>query len=130
MYVYRKSEPQLWTVGYFDPTGEWVSESDHDDTPAAASRCAFLNGGRTAGTAFDYVDPRAPEIRHGEQEAMVSALQMLRDFRDPPRGSTVAQLGRRIDDCIAMLSTILEGKTIEEENTESAAARESRLRGG
>lgn len=30
MYVYIQSEPSLWTVGFYDPSGKWQSESDHD----------------------------------------------------------------------------------------------------
>ena len=28
MYVYIKSEPGLWTVGFYDPNGKWIPESD------------------------------------------------------------------------------------------------------
>lgn len=44
MYVYIESEPGLWTVGFYDPTGKWHSESDHDSRKAAADRVAYLNG--------------------------------------------------------------------------------------
>jgi hypothetical protein len=44
-YVYIRSEPGLWTVGFYDPAGGWQSESDHGSTDAAALRVAFLNGG-------------------------------------------------------------------------------------
>lgn len=47
MYVYIKSEPGLWTVGFFNPkTSDWVSESDHNNSQAAARRVSFLNGGQ------------------------------------------------------------------------------------
>lgn len=42
MYVYIKSEPQLWTVGFYDPKGKWQAESP----PDAAARVAWLNGSR------------------------------------------------------------------------------------
>ncbi len=45
MYVYIKTESQLWTVGFYDPRGDWCSESDHDDKESAASRVRWLNGG-------------------------------------------------------------------------------------
>lgn len=48
MYVYIKSEPQLWTVGFYDPAGKWESESDHDSKDDAAKRVSFLNGNKTA----------------------------------------------------------------------------------
>lgn len=38
MYVYIKSEPQLWTVGFYAPDGEWVSESDYECRDDAAER--------------------------------------------------------------------------------------------
>ena len=44
-YVYIKSEPRLWTVGFYDPAGKWHSESDHEDREEAAERVAWLNGG-------------------------------------------------------------------------------------
>lgn len=43
-YVYIKSGPNLWTVGFYDPQGNWHSESDHDSSEAAAKRVAYLNG--------------------------------------------------------------------------------------
>jgi len=47
MYVYVRSEPNLWTVGFYDPQGKWHSESDHDVREEAAERVAWLNGGGT-----------------------------------------------------------------------------------
>lgn len=47
MYVYRQTEPSLYTVGYYMPTGEWVSESDWPNTIEAARRVHWLNGGST-----------------------------------------------------------------------------------
>lgn len=46
MYVYIQSEAGLWTVGFYDPTGKWHAESDHDTKEASAKRVAWLNGGR------------------------------------------------------------------------------------
>lgn len=45
MYVYIQSEPNLWTVGFYDPDGIWHSDSDHSDREAAARRVHYLNGG-------------------------------------------------------------------------------------
>lgn len=47
-WVYKKSEANLWTVGFYEPDGTWVPESDHDDAEKAASRCNYLNGGNDA----------------------------------------------------------------------------------
>lgn len=48
MYVYvhseHSSDHDLYTVGFYDPTGKWHSESDHADREEAAKRVAFLNG--------------------------------------------------------------------------------------
>lgn len=46
MYVYIKTEPRLWTVGFYDPNGKWHPESDHDNPEAAAKRVNYLNGNR------------------------------------------------------------------------------------
>jgi hypothetical protein len=45
MYVYIRSEPQLWTVGHYDPDGKFEPESDHGSTDDAAKRVRYLNGG-------------------------------------------------------------------------------------
>ncbi len=44
MYVYLNSEPGLYTVGFYDPTGKWIPESDHSAAKDAAKRVAWLNG--------------------------------------------------------------------------------------
>lgn len=44
MYVYIESEPGVWTVGFYDPSGKWHPESDKGSQEEAASRVAFLNG--------------------------------------------------------------------------------------
>lgn len=50
MYVYIKSEPNLWTVGFYNPDGVFKSESDHDNRIAAGERVHYLNGGATPQT--------------------------------------------------------------------------------
>lgn len=44
MYVYIRSEPELWTVGFYTPNGTWMPESDHDSKQDALDRVALLNG--------------------------------------------------------------------------------------
>ena len=44
MYVYKKTERWLYTVGFYDPQGQWHPESDHDNKDDAAKRVAWLNG--------------------------------------------------------------------------------------
>lgn len=48
MYTYIKSEPGLWTVGFYE-AGKWHSESDHNSTHDAAKRVAYLNGSGVVG---------------------------------------------------------------------------------
>jgi hypothetical protein len=51
-YVYLQSEKacadtnyhELFTVGFYDPKGEWQPESDHPSREGAAKRVAYLNG--------------------------------------------------------------------------------------
>lgn len=45
MFVYRKSEQYLWTVGYYDPHGNWYPVSDHETEELAQQRVHYLNGG-------------------------------------------------------------------------------------
>ena len=45
MYVYIESEPGLYTVGFYNPSGKWIPESDRDTIEKAAERCNYLNGG-------------------------------------------------------------------------------------
>jgi hypothetical protein len=43
-WVFIRSESRLWTVGFYDPSGKWHSESDHESPESAAARVAALNG--------------------------------------------------------------------------------------
>ena len=45
IYKNSQSEPNLWTVGFYKPDGEFEPESDHDSTEDAAMRVNYLNGG-------------------------------------------------------------------------------------
>lgn len=48
-YVYQRTEFSpycLFTVGYYDPNGKWIPESDHDTSEEAAKRTAWLNGNK------------------------------------------------------------------------------------
>ena len=46
MWLYKRTEPGLYTVGHYAPTGEWEPESDHETKDAAAARVSYLNGGQ------------------------------------------------------------------------------------
>ncbi len=45
MWIYKRTEPGLWTVGFYSPDGEWHTDSDHDTPDSAARRVHYLNGG-------------------------------------------------------------------------------------
>ena len=45
-YVYIQSEPTLWTVGFYDPSGKWHPDTDHGTPEEAAERVHYLNGGQ------------------------------------------------------------------------------------
>ena len=44
VWVYIRSEPRLWTVGFYAPDGTWHTDSDHATAEEAAARAAWLNG--------------------------------------------------------------------------------------
>jgi len=46
MWVYIETEPNLYTVGFYKPDGEWEAESDHPSSAEAAKRVHYLNGGK------------------------------------------------------------------------------------
>lgn len=45
VYLRDKNEPGLWTVGFYDPAGEWHAETDYNSPEGAAARVHWLNGG-------------------------------------------------------------------------------------
>lgn len=45
-WLYIKSEAEIWTVGFYDPTGKFHPESDHLTPKDAAERVHYLNGGK------------------------------------------------------------------------------------
>lgn len=65
MYVYIRSEPQLFTVGFYTPKGEWVPDSDHDSKEEAAKRVHYLNGGN------DKVEALEKQLRAHEENTLV-----------------------------------------------------------
>ncbi len=46
MYVYIKTEPQLYTVGFYSPDGKFISESDWSKQSDAVEQVHYLNGGQ------------------------------------------------------------------------------------
>ena len=47
MWVYIRTDSQLFTVGHHDPNGKWHTDSDHTTKEEAADRVHYLNGGTT-----------------------------------------------------------------------------------
>jgi hypothetical protein len=52
MYVYKQTDEKQWTVGYYDPKGEWRAETTHDNFRSAAQRVHYLNGGEVQGAGY------------------------------------------------------------------------------
>ena len=45
VYILSEKSPTLWTVGFYDPLGQWHADSDWTNHEEAATRCHYLNGG-------------------------------------------------------------------------------------
>ena len=45
MWVYIQSEPNLYTVGFYDPAGQWHADTDYNSRDEAAERVRWLSGG-------------------------------------------------------------------------------------
>ena len=60
-WVYKRTEPELFTVGFYGPNGYWETDSDHGSRDEAAARVRFLNGGELApapaSSSFPALDP-------------------------------------------------------------------------
>ena len=69
LWVYLRSESNLYTVGFYEPSGKWQPESDHGSPEEAAKRVHYLNGGdetcgqpdRDAQMAVRFASPTQPE---------------------------------------------------------------------
>jgi len=44
VYLHTESNPDLWTVGFYNPEGKFIPESDHSDKEEAFKRTAYING--------------------------------------------------------------------------------------
>ena len=44
-WVYIRSGPGLFTVGFYCPDGNWHTDSDHDSKEEARQRAHYFNGG-------------------------------------------------------------------------------------
>jgi hypothetical protein len=85
MYVYIKSEPSLWTVGFYNPQGKWIAESDWGSTEEAAQRVCILNGGNLPYIIALEKIARADEVEfgydHPEKEMIKIARSLIPDWR-------------------------------------------------
>lgn len=45
-WVYLRSEPNLYTVGFYSPDGGWNTDYDYATKDEAAKRVHYLNGGK------------------------------------------------------------------------------------
>ena len=43
-WVYVRTEPGVWTVGFYDPDGRFQTDSDHHNREEAVERASYLNG--------------------------------------------------------------------------------------
>ena len=88
MYVYIKSSPTTWTVGFYTNEGErWNAESDHFSEEAAQSQVAYLNGQK------DFTE--------------MSTVKELADERNALRDE-VAELKRDISELVVLLIASIE----------------------
>lgn len=78
-YVYIRSEPNLFTVGFHTPDGTWEPESDYNSREDAASRVAELNGC----PRFDSWTP-TPEKINALPDPIRSYIHQLATNADPP----------------------------------------------
>lgn len=48
VYILTENEPthKLYTVGFYDPDGKFITDSDHNNREDAAKRVAYLNGSK------------------------------------------------------------------------------------
>lgn len=44
MFFYLQTEPNLYTVGFYDNNNKWRPDTDHPTREEAADRTAYLNG--------------------------------------------------------------------------------------
>ena len=89
MWVYVRSEPQLYTVGFYAPSGTWHTDSDHGTKEEAGERVHYLNGG-------SIVTKKSPQSKKKDAIALVSDAQAEASKKRfaPPTIEDVAQYCR------------------------------------
>lgn len=83
MYVYIQSEPGLYTVGFYNPSGDWVPESDHPTPEAAADRVNYLNGAGAIRHELDSLRRRVEALESKRRKPAFSDPKEARRFHDP-----------------------------------------------
>lgn len=81
-YVYMRTEPSLFTVGHYDPSGTWHPDNDYGSRDAAAARVHWLNGGNTtspAGEDEEYED----EFAHHDEDCLAAIIQAILNIGPP-----------------------------------------------
>lgn len=76
-YMYKQTEPQLWTVGFIDGDNVFTPESDHGSATEAAARLRYLNGATI----------HEPQTRLGH--ALRAGMMWAEDHPAPPRGRVI-----------------------------------------
>ncbi|HUK73040.1 MAG TPA: hypothetical protein VLW50_30525 [Streptosporangiaceae bacterium] len=112
-YVYIRSEPFLWTVGYYSPDGKWHSESDHASAEEAATQVRYLNGGTeddvrllqaNLAEALERIaelERSTPQAQQARYEADLAAADLAASGlgQDPPIGADRHGRGCRCPYC-------------------------------
>lgn len=82
-YVYRQTEPSLWTVGYYDPSGAWHPNRDCGSSDYAAALIAWLNGSNdNPGAEREWLQRQSQD---SETETTMRELRAERDAAQSAR---------------------------------------------
>ncbi len=84
MYSYIKSEPHLWTVGFYAPDDKWHTDSDHDSPESAGKRVAYLNGQTPSPTGdrdCEELKERVSELEKGLGDLIFTASKLWDDAK-------------------------------------------------
>ena len=82
--MYIKSEPNLYTVGFYRKDGRWEAESDWTRSEDAAAQVHYLNGGQKPSQRERVWPPRYEETEaHLSPEKIADgAIEMFLEYRD------------------------------------------------
>jgi hypothetical protein len=120
-YIYIQSEPSLWTVGFYDPHGKFVAQSDHDSEEGAEKQVRLLNGGSTEDmaarvsalerTASEYrlSIARAEQVKERRRYALLQAAATIQ------AGCQFANLAMALNDAEGLLAEIEKREKAEEQ---------------